>query len=235
MSNARKAILSRMRHALGRRENDAAARAMIEARLLNPAPTLLPRRSQDDPEAWIELFVQQAKSVQASVELVASFADLPAIVADYLRRHNLPLNLVTARHPELDGTAWDEGLWDIRQGIPSKDDPTGLTVAVAGIAETGTLMLASDQDYPTTLAYLPETSIIVLPSANIHGAYEQALEAFRGKMAMPRSINLITGPSRSGDIEQTIQLGAHGPRRLLVVLVDEAGGQGGQPSPDVQA
>jgi len=43
---------------------------------------------------------------------------------------------------------------------------------------------------------------------------------------LPRSINLITGPSRSGDIEQTLQLGAHGPKRLLVVIVDEASEKG---------
>lgn len=107
-----------------------------------------------------------------------------------------------------------------------------MTTAFAGIAETGTLMLASDADHPTTLAFLPETAIIALQSDRIARAYEDALHAFRTSSTdLPRSINLITGPSRSGDIEQTLQLGAHGPRRLLIVLVDEASAEG--PIPDI--
>jgi L-lactate dehydrogenase complex protein LldG len=48
---------------------------------------------------------------------------------------------------------------------------------------------------------------------------------------MPRTVNFITGPSRTGDIKQRIQLGAHGPRRLHIVLVDE---RSGGPSGDGQ-
>ena len=112
--------------------------------------------------------------------------------------------------------------------------PVGLSAAFAGIAETGTLMLASDREHPMTLAFLPETAIVVLPVDRIARAYEDALHAFRGTgRALPRSINLITGPSRSGDIEQTLQLGAHGPKRLLILLIDEASGDGLIPDIDL--
>ena len=95
-------------------------------------------------------------------------------------------------------------------------------MAFAGIAETGTLMLLSAPATPTTLAFLPETSLVVLPTERILRAYEDGLALLRQEhAALPRSINFITGPSRSGDIEQTLQLGAHGPRRLCVLLVDE--------------
>ncbi len=218
-----------MRHALGRSEAGdtpeklAQARLAVKERLANPAPSLLPDRSDLDQEAQIGLFTRQAEAVQATVQRVPAYADLPDAIADYLRRHNLPLNLVTATDPDLEQIPWHEGLWVIREGRPSEQDPIGLTKAVAGIAETGTLMLVSDREHPTTLAFLPETSIIAIPTAKIHGAYETALKALRKKQALPRSVNLITGPSRSGDIEQTLQLGAHGPKRLLVILVDEAG------------
>ena len=100
----------------------------------------------------------------------------------------------------------------------------GLTTAFAGIAETGTLMLLSGPQTPTTIAFLPETSIVVLRAERVLRAYEDGLSLLREERgALPRSINLITGPSRSGDIEQTIQLGAHGPKRLLVLLVDGPG------------
>jgi L-lactate dehydrogenase complex protein LldG len=94
--------------------------------------------------------------------------------------------------------------------------------ALAGVAESGTIVLASGADNPTTLNFLPETHIVVLAAADIVGDYESAFDMIRdryGKSAMPRTVNLITGPSRSADIEQTILLGAHGPRRLHLVIV----------------
>lgn len=224
---ARSRILGRMRHALGRNRSDdtngqdQAAADAVAARLAHPAPTLVPARGDLDLEARIALFTQQAEAVQADVLRIQAYADLPGAVADYLRRHNLPLTLVSATDPDLMEAPWDQGLFDIRNGKPEEEDPVGLTTAVAGIAETGTLMLASDADHPTTLAFLPETSIIVLKSARVERAYEDALKTFRSGHALPRSVNMITGPSRSGDIEQTLQLGAHGPKRLLVILVDE--------------
>jgi L-lactate dehydrogenase complex protein LldG len=230
MSAAREAILARTRAALGRRRGSAAdgdddpAHLTVEARLSSPAPTLIPARGDLDPEARIDLFTKQAEGVQANVLRVKTKADLPGAIAAYLRGQNLPLSLVTAADPDLTEAPWEEGLWEIRQGRPRETDPIGLTKAVAGIAETGTLMLASDKDHPTTLAFLPETSIIALPSAEVHRAYEDAFRRLREQQALPRSVNLITGPSRSGDIEQTLQLGAHGPKRLLIILVDEMSG-----------
>jgi L-lactate dehydrogenase complex protein LldG len=85
-------------------------------------------------------------------------------------------------------------------------------------------MLLSGSESPTTIAFLPETSIVVLPAHRVLRAYEDGLSLLRRERGdLPRSINFITGPSRSGDIEQTIQLGAHGPKRLLVLLIDEPG------------
>ena len=67
---------------------------------------------------------------------------------------------------------------------------------------------------------------MVLPAERIGGAYEEGWAHLRAESAeegagfMPRTVNLITGPSRTADIEQTITLGAHGPRRLHIVIVE---------------
>jgi L-lactate dehydrogenase complex protein LldG len=64
--------------------------------------------------------------------------------------------------------------------------------------------------------------VVVLKAADIAGDYETIWERIRadfGPGAMPRTVNMITGPSRSGDIEQKILLGAHGPRRLHIIVV----------------
>ena len=101
--------------------------------------------------------------------------------------------------------------------------------AFAGVAETGTLVMASGPENPTTLNFLPDNHIVVLQAQDIAGDFESVwarLREARGKGAMPRTLNMITGPSRSADIEQTLLLGAHGPRNLHIVLV---GGTGESP------
>ena len=102
------------------------------------------------------------------------------------------------------------------------NDAVAVGHAFAGVAETGTLVLTSGTDNPTTLNFLPETAIVVIDAADIAGDYETVWDRLRaadGNGALPRTVNLITGPSRSADIEQTLLLGAHGPRSLHIVVV----------------
>jgi L-lactate dehydrogenase complex protein LldG len=109
----------------------------------------------------------------------------------------------------------------ITKGASQGDDEVSVTAAYAGIAETGTLLLHSGPASPTTLNFLPDNHIVVLRASQIVGAYEDAWDRLRAAGALPRTVNMITGPSRTGDIEQTIMLGAHGPRRLHIVLVED--------------
>jgi L-lactate dehydrogenase complex protein LldG len=222
-----------MRKALASARSTNASKE-VEARLAASAPTLIPARANLDADARLKLFIEQAKSVQADVERVDAYTGMPDVIAGYLRRHNLPMRLVMAGDDRLNAADWTSGLLEVRTGGPDPDDPVGLTMAFAGIAETGTLMLTSDPDHPTLLAFLPETAIVVLPSDRVTRAYEDAMHAFRSRSrSLPRSINFITGPSRSGDIEQTLQLGAHGPKRLLILLVDQASEERSIPEVDV--
>jgi L-lactate dehydrogenase complex protein LldG len=223
----RDAVLGRLRRALGRADRTAAERAVAE-RLANPQPGIIPARADLDLDGRIALFISQAEAVQTTVRRVSGDAQIPAAVVDYLRASNLPTRLVVGPHPALDRPDWPAML-EIRRGRAEDADAVGLTIAFAGIAETGTLMLLSAPETPTTIAFLPETSIVVLPADRVLRAYEDGLSLLRQEQGdLPRSINFITGPSRSGDIEQTIQLGAHGPKRLLVLLIDESGAIGAE-------
>jgi L-lactate dehydrogenase complex protein LldG len=213
MSAARDAVLARLRRALRRSNGDVVA---DQAR----PGGIIPARADLDLAGRIAMFVRQAEAVQTTVRRLGEDAEVPAAVVDYLRANNLPMRLVVAPDPALDRPDWP-ALLEIRRGRALDADPVGLTTAFAGIAETGTLMLLSGPETPTTIAFLPETSIVVLQAGWVLRAYEDGLRLLREERgALPRSINLITGPSRSGDIEQTIQLGAHGPKRLLVLLVE---------------
>lgn len=215
---AREQILGSLRRSLHRDALPEARQAELRARIAAHRPGLVPARGRVPHAEQIEMFIAMAQEVAASVTRVASAAEVPAAVADYLARQNLPARLVAA--PGLDGIDWSQApLLSVRSDIATPEDPVSVTPVFAGIAETGTLMLLSGPDSPTTLNFLPDTHIALLHAEDIVGTYEEAWTRLRaGKM--PRTVNMVTGPSRTGDIEQTIQLGAHGPRRLHVVVVD---------------
>ena len=111
---------------------------------------------------------------------------------------------------------------------PPRPVPAGPVVVSVCIsckaAETGTIVMLSGHENPTTINFLPEHHIVVVDAGAIQGDLETVLADIRthyGKGNMPRTVNLISGPSRSGDIEQKLVLGAHGPRALHLIVVGE--------------
>ena len=170
------------------------------------------------------LFRQWAEFNNATVVRAAP-SEVAAEVAAYLARNNLPAEAAMAPSPQLDAYDWaGQPMLSLRRGAARGSDHVSITGAFAGIAETGTLVMASGPDHPVSLNLLPDTHIVVLREADIVGGYEEVWAKLRqryGKDRMPRTVNTITGPSRTGDIEQAIELGAHGPRRLHIVIVGE--------------
>lgn len=225
--SAREEMLGHIRSAVGKGRASDAART-VDARLAAHGANLIPARGQLAPEAKIALFETMAREASATLARVASPSDVPEAVAQFLKSENLPSRIAMAPDPWLGALGWErQSLLAIRRGRAEPSDEVGVTVAFSAIAETGTLMLLSGPDTPTTLNLLPETHVVVLRASQIVGAYEEAWARLRqarggeGGVAMPRTVNFITGPSRSADIEQQLQMGAHGPRRLHIVLVDE--------------
>lgn len=223
MSDARSDILAGIRRALKRGPVDGETRRALEARLKGHRPNLVPKRGQTAGRERIDAFVQMAEFSLATVTRVARAEQVPQAVADYLKSQNLPAELRMAPDPGLDAIPWANlPLLKIARGKPEPRDEVGLTGVFAGIAETGTLMLLSGPQSPSTLNFLPETHIAVVRADQIVASYEDGwAQLRRNNAAMPRTVNFITGPSRSGDIEQTLQLGAHGPRRLHIIVVDD--------------
>ncbi|MFC4237671.1 lactate utilization protein C [Thalassospira xianhensis] len=113
---------------------------------------------------------------------------------------------------------------EVLTGIVGAEDAVAVTPSFGGVAETGSLMLRSGADTPYTVNMLPDTHIVVLKAGDIVGIYEEVWARLReqeGNGNMPRTFLWVAGPSRTGDIEQTIQLGTHGSRSLHIVLVDD--------------
>ncbi len=224
MSASRERVLTNIRQALGRGSVSATVAADLERRLDNPAPNVMPARGRLDTGPRIELFVTEAERVNATTERLKRGEDVPAAIAGYLKAANLPTALRVATGSSLDGMPWSrEPLLNVATGAAEGGDKVSVTGAFGGVAETGTLVMLCGPEHPTTLNFLPDTHIAVIRADRIVGTYEEVWARLRDELGhgrMPRVVNWITGPSRTADIEQTLLLGAHGPLRLHILIVD---------------
>ena len=218
----REQILGAIRRGLRRGELPDDQRAMLHQRLRDHPRHLIPLRSQVSRPAQIALLAAMIEREFGTITRLPAAEAVPGAVAEYLAGQNLPAELVMAPHAGLRALPWaDRPLLRVREGRASPDDLVSLSHAFAAIAETGTLMLPSAPDRPTTLNLLADTAIVMLRATDVVGPYEEAWDRLRLAGEMPRNVMFVTGPSRSADIEQTLELGAHGPRRLHVLLIED--------------
>jgi L-lactate dehydrogenase complex protein LldG len=217
--NARDDVLSNIRRSLGVTGHESTRRSIVAQRLEQAPRGPIPARGQGDAAARMATFVAEAQRVSASVAMLDSRAAVPAEVARFLTEAGLPLEIRMGNDARLVGLDWS-GM-KVLHGPSRGADLTAISHAFAGVAETGSLVVLSGTDNPTTLNYLPDNHIVVLAAGDLCADLESVwarLRAACGKALMPRSVNIITGPSRSADIEQTLLLGAHGPRRLHILV-----------------
>ena len=229
MTSARDDVFANLRRSLHVTGDEAPRRATVEARLAASAPGVVPARGQLDREGRIDLFKRMAEAVQATVAIIETAADVPAEAARYLRDANLPATLRRGEDPRLAAMPWDRTALDVAVGRSDGGDLNAISHAFGGVAESGTLAMVSGPDNPTTLNFLPDNHIVVIDADDLAGDYETVFARLRdrfGKGVMPRTLNFITGPSRSADIAQTMLLGAHGPRSLHIVIVSGRGNEG---------
>ena len=213
--NSREDILGRIRANLARTDSNAlsgrtALDAYLQARPQGPRP-----RIDGDPVAR---FRAKSEALSSTVDEVSTADQVPQAVARYLAAHRLPTQAVC--WPALAGLPWGQSGIAVAARPATGSDLVGITGCFCAVAETGTLMLCSGPGTPAATSLLPETHIAVVPAGRILIGMEEAWNLARAELGeMPRAVNFISGPSRTGDIEQTIVLGAHGPYRVHVVIV----------------
>lgn len=233
-TTARDSILGAIRCSLGRGPLAGPKAEVVRRRLAEARPILVPARATGAPDVLAERFATMAEDAGAEVIRLDGPDALPAAIHTALAEAGFapdtplaattdPLlaDLETAGAPPL----------VVTRRPPGTETRVGLAVAEAGIAETGTVMLCSGPGRAATLTVLPDLHLVVLPLSRIVGGLEDAWRRLRPETsagvtpcppsALPRTVHLVTGPSRTGDIEQTLQLGAHGPLRLRLFLIDD--------------
>ncbi|GMG82231.1 lactate utilization protein [Paralimibaculum aggregatum] len=211
--SARDRILGRVRRATGGRAEPEAARARLAA-AAQPAP--IPAQGSTAGAAMTALFIEKARAADATLSRIDGPEALPQALAEELRARNLPAAVRIGEEPLFER---DWGGIEASRGTGRLAEPATLSRAVLASAETGTLLLASGPDNPVTLTFLGETHFAVLSERDICAGFEALWARWRELGRDPRTVNLVTGPSRSADIGQTLQLGAHGPVALHIFLM----------------
>ncbi|QIE56274.1 lactate utilization protein [Pikeienuella piscinae] len=220
--SARERILNRLRGALRADGGPGARAAAVDTRLGAPvgrAPR--PSQSRREGAARVEEFMKRATAADATVSRIATMEELPTALSHELRQRNLGQTIRMGDDPTLGALDWSD--MDVSRGPGRLEEPATLSTAPYGLAETGTLALCSGPDNPVTLTFLGETHFVALRASDIHAGFEELFAAHRASGRDPRTLNFVTGPSRSADIGQVLQLGAHGPVALHIFVVgDEA-------------
>ncbi len=217
MSEARNRILDRVGKALNRDSAPTTTGRAAEARNESYAVAQPPRPLWSGET--LERFLVKLDAAAATHQRISAAAEIGDAVAAYLKAQDLPPAVRVAEHALLQDVPWPS-LLDVSFGTKHDGLLVSVSVADAAMAETGTLVLCSGAQSPTTLDFLADHHLVVLPVDAVVPYMEDVWERLRARPDFPpRSLNYITGPSRTADIEQTIQLGAHGPRKLHILLL----------------
>ena len=212
---ARDRILGRIRQAQGHApQSTLAEREAVESYLASH-----PRGPQQHlVEDLVGQFMEQAQRMSSTVERLGSLAEIPAAVRRYLDQHKVEPAVVVTE--ELQALDWQQAGISSACRVIEDADLTAVTATFAAIADTGTLAFLSSRTTPASNNLLPENHIVVLRENQLVAAMEDVFDRIRAERGeLPRALNFVSGPSRTGDIEQTIVLGAHGPYRVHVLLL----------------
>jgi len=216
----REAVLARVRRALGKSDRTTAraqAEAYVAAHAHGPRPAM--------PPDLVGHFIRRASDMQSSVERIADREAIAPAVARYLAGLDLSPGVASPQAragvcwPEFADIDWASVGLSIEARPTTGDDRLGITGTFCAIAETGTLVMLAGADTPTATTLLPDTHVAVVRADRVVPGMEEAFDLIRRERGrLPRAVNLISGPSRTGDIEQTIVLGAHGPFRVHILV-----------------
>jgi L-lactate dehydrogenase complex protein LldG len=193
----------------------------IRAQRVNNAPRPAQYRRAASDEDALALFCAQATRSAAEVRRLMCLDDVPLAIADILRSRNMKAAVhLPANSPLASELPWETAPGLSRDHAPPGPDDASVSLAPFGIAETGTLVYASGVGAPASWHFRPGLEIAIVRAGSILADFETVLARVKTNGAWPSTINLVTGPSRTGDIEQTLELGAHGPKAVVVLVVE---------------
>jgi len=221
MTESRERILNKIKSNI-RKKNDLTETDIniLEGRIKGSEPNLIPKRGVIKKDALLETFINRAKEVASSVAVINSLSEIPAEVIDYLAKNNIASKIVVLPNEDIDFVEWNKHpTLEVVNKYADEKDETVLVSSFSAIAETGTVVQLSGPKNPITSHFLPDNSIVLVKASRIISSSEDAFKLLRKEHKnIPRTVSLISGPSRTGDIALNIEMGAHGPRKVHLIV-----------------
>jgi L-lactate dehydrogenase complex protein LldG len=179
-------------------------------------------QTQTEPlEVFCKLLADnQAKVIRVAPEQVA--VEIKAIIAERGFRNPIASDRALRHYPQLEELAGTLPMGNIStwKDFLFKNVDLGITTAAGAIANTGTLILRTGADEPRSLSLVPPAHLVLVQSSTLVNDLEMAMEQLHWNTNMPTNLVLLSGPSKTADIQQTLAFGAHGPRELYVILIN---------------
>ena len=216
---------------------DVVRRALGREATLTPKPLepFVEAAELHDGQDLISRFTQEATVVMAQVHLVPSGLQLFDKLAEICANHVGEIAMSNAdifRDIDLPRALADRGLQILRADETNHHRlverlatcSVGVTGAAGAIAETGTVVISSDEASAQLVSLLPPVHVAVIRSSQIVSSLSQAISRINqeqiDRVDPARSVVFITGPSRTGDVELVLSIGVHGPKELHVVIIE---------------
>ena len=173
-------------------------------------------------EAFLKHFLQRLKRNEIEVQTATGRSEAVKRIARFIYAEHNSYRAVAGFDGRLAAMPWRDGGVLLRFGVATADDPVCISYAHCGVAETGSLLLYSNRDNPAANTWLCRHHIVLMEAATLVGTLEDAWAVVRqhtGAATPQRGTHLISGPSGTGDIARHMVTGAHGPQRLIVILL----------------
>lgn len=165
-------------------------------------------------------FIVKANASVAHVHEIKFIDEAPVSIWAIMMEMRLPPRLHVPENSPLNALAWERAPGLVLSAAPPNGNECAAAAADYGIAETGTLVFLSGPRSPSSWHFRPGCEFALLMRNSIVPRLEDIAAMVTAGRRMPATLNLVTGPSRTADIEQTIELGAHGPGDIHILLVE---------------
>ncbi len=206
-------------------------RSALTAGTVHSKPEIAPPATDRNQKQRIEHFITLLEAVHTEVHRTTA-AEWPPLLAGLIRQKQLK-NLLASPESETGTQVFSSPdisaatqLIPLDASIEENKDllfhqaEAAITGSRGGIAETGTIVIWPDQHESRSLSLVSPVHILLVEADKIHNTFTELLEKENWQSQMPTNALLVSGPSKTADIQQTLAYGAHGPRELVVLLIE---------------